>query len=170
MESEKSKDPPLTDVPGPEPSTPEINKSNKLLQELSQGRHNEKQVKLHNAELIGRNMALHDRSQEIVERLKKTTERNAMLIKENAKLYRTLRMLRLKLKELEGTEVQPEVTETQPSGLDTLAEVATIPEEVTPVEAQQEQLVEAQQEHPVEAQQRQTKRVTRKKGAAAKKS
>ena len=62
MESEKSKDPPLTDVPGPEPSTPETNKFNKLLQELSQAIHSEKQVKLHNIELIGRNMALHDRS------------------------------------------------------------------------------------------------------------
>ena len=85
-----------------------------------------------------------------------------MLIKENAKLYRNLRMLRLKLKELEGTEVQPVVTEAQPSGLDTLAEVATIPEEVTPVESQQEQ--------PMKVQQRQTKRVTRGKGAASKKS
>ena len=79
-------------------------------------------------------------------------------------------MLRLKLKELEGTEVQPGVTEAQPSGLDTLAEVATIPEKVTPVGAQQEQPVGAQQEQPVEAQQRETKRVTRRKGAAAKKS
>ena len=92
---------------------------------------------MHNAELIGRNMALHDRSQEIIERLKKTVERNTMLIKENAKLYRNLRTLRLKLKELEGTEVRPVATAAPPSGLDTLAEMATIPEEVTPMEAQQ---------------------------------
>ena len=137
MEREKSKGPPLTDVPGPEPSTSETNKINRLLQELSQARHSEKQVKLHNAELIGRNMALHDRSQEIIEKLKKMAERNTMLIKENAKLYRNLRMLRLKLKELEGTEVPPESTEAPPSGLDALAEVAMIPEEVTPMEAQQ---------------------------------
>ena len=42
--------------------------------------------------------------------------------------------------------MQPEVTEAQPSGLDTLAEVAMIPEEVTPVGAQQDQPVEARQE------------------------
>jgi len=52
--------------------------------------------------------------------------------------------------------------EAQPSGLDTLAEVATIPEEETPVETQKEQ--------PVEAQQKRTKRAIRRKGAAAKKS
>ena len=99
-------------------------------------------------------MALYDRSKEIIERLKKTVERNTMLMKENAKLYRNLRTLRLKLKELEGTEVRPVATAAPPSGLDTLAEMATIPEEVTPMEAQQ----------------RQTKRSTRSKGAASKKS
>ena len=41
--------------------------------------------------------------------------------------------------------------EAQASGLDTLAEVATIPEEETPVETQKEQPVEAQKEQPVEA-------------------
>ena len=154
MEREKRQDPLLSNVPGPEPSTPETNKINRLLQELSHARHSEKQVKLHNAELIGRNMALHDRSKEIIEKLKKTVERNTMLIKENAKLYRNLRMLRLKLKELEGTKVQPVATEAPPSGLDALAEMATIPEEVTPMEAQQGQ----------------TKRSTRSRGAASKKS
>ena len=93
-----------------------------------------------------------------------------MLIKENAKLYRTLRMLRLKLRELEGTEVQPVVPEAQPSGLDTLAEVATIPEEETPVETRKEQPVETQKEQSLEAQQKRTKRAIRRKGAAAKKS
>ena len=109
---------------------------------------------MHNVELIGRNMALHDWSQEIIKKLKKMAERNTMLIKENAKLYHNLRMLRLKLKELEGTEVPPVATEAPPSGLDALAEVAMIPEEVTPMEAQQ----------------RQTKRVTGGKRAASKKS
>ena len=112
---------------------------------------------------------MHDRSQEIVEKLKKTTERNAMLIKENAKLYRTLRMLRLKLRELEGTEVQPVIPQAQPSGLDTLAEVATIPEVETPVDTQKEQPVEAQIEQPVEAQQKKAKRAIRRKGPVAKK-
>ena len=68
--------------------------------------------------------------------------------------------------------------EAQPSGLDTLAEVATIPEEETPmetqkaqpVETQKEQPVEAQKEHPVEAQQKRAKQAIRRKGAAAKKS
>ena len=94
MEREKSQDLLLSDVPGPEPSTSKTNKINMLLQELSQARHNEKQVKLHNAELIGRNMALHDWSKEIIERHKKTFERNMMLMKENARLYKTLRVLR----------------------------------------------------------------------------
>jgi len=105
MEREKSQDLLLSDVPGPEPSTSKTNKINMLLQKLFHARHNEKQVKLHNAELIERNMALYDRSKEIIERHKKIVERNTMLMKENAKLYCNLRTLRLKLKELEGTEV-----------------------------------------------------------------
>jgi hypothetical protein len=169
IEGDKGKDLPSAKAPNPKPSTPETSKSNKLLQELSQAKRDVQQVKMHNAELIGRNMALHDRSQEIVEKFKKTTERNAMLIRENAKLYRTLRMLRLKVRELEGTEVQPVIPQAQPSGLDTLAEVATIPEEETPVDAQKEQPVEAQIEQPVEAHQKKAKRAIRRKGPVAKK-
>jgi len=161
MEGDKGKDLPSVKTPSLKPSTSETSKSNKLLQELSQAKRDVQQVKMHNAELIGRNMALHDQSQEIVEKFKKTTERNAMLIRENAKLYRTLRMLRLKLRELEGTEEQPVIPQAQPSGLDTLAEVATIPEEETPVDAQKEQ--------PVEAHQKKTKRAIRRKGPVAKK-
>ena len=77
-----------------------------------------------------------------------------MLMRENARLYRTLRVLRLKMKQPAATEAQPAATEASPSSLETLAEIATTLEE----------------ERPVETHQRQTRKSTRGKGAASKKS
>ena len=109
---------------------------------------------MHNAELIGRNMALSDWSKEIIERHKKTVERNTMLMKENARLYRTLRVLRQKMKSPAVIEAQLATTGAAPSGLETLADITTAFEE----------------ERPVETQQRQTRSATRGKGAASKNS
>jgi len=146
IEEEQSQDVPSSTEPSG-PSTSKTSKVNKLLQELFHARHNEKQTKLHNAQLIERNMELYDHSKEIIEKHKKTVERNSLLIKENASLYSKLRVLRLKMKESAGTEAKP-------SGLEALAEIATTFEEEIPVKTHQEHV----------------RRSTRWKGSSSKKS
>ena len=94
IREEQSQELLLSDIPAEEPSTSKTSKTNMLLQKLWHARHNEKQTKIHNAQLIERNMELYDRSQEILEKHKKTMERNSWLMKENAKLYGKLRELR----------------------------------------------------------------------------
>ena len=143
----------LSDIPAGDPSTSKTSKINLLLQKLWHARHNEKQTKIKNAQLIERNMELYDRSKEILEKHKKTVERNSWLMKENAKLYRKLRELRQSMKSSAEAEVQLTTTEAGPSGLDTLANIATVFEEEQPVETQQEP----------------TRRMTRSKGSASKK-
>ena len=147
IEEEKNQELLLSDVPSAETSTSKTNKINMLLQKLYHARHIEKQTKIHNAQLIERNMELYDRSKEIIEKHKKIVERNSMLMKENARLYRNLRILRLKMKESAGTEAKS-------LGLETLAEIATTLEEEIPVETHQEQ----------------ERRSTRLKGSASKRS
>ena len=144
----------LSDIPVTEPSTSKTTKINMLLQKLWHARHLEKQTKIHNGHLIERNMELYDRSKEIIEKHKRTVERNSMLMRENARLYRTLRVLRQKMKSPTETEAHPATRGVAPSGLETLADIATAFEEERPVETQQEQ----------------TRRVTRGKGAASRKS
>ena len=109
----------LTEDKQPEntPSTSQSSKINQLLKELYNSKHAEKKVKLKNAELIGRNVAMYDLSQEMKQKFEKTLERNKMLMKDNVSLYRKIRVLRLQLKEFQTPK-------TQPSGLETLAEIA----------------------------------------------
>ena len=99
-----------------------------MFKELHDSRHAEKQLKLKVAELIGRNIAMYDISQEMKQKFEKVLERNKMLMRDNMSLYRKVRVLRLQLQELQAPK-------TQSAGLEALAEVAETMEETTEQEA-----------------------------------
>ena len=113
------------------PSTSQSSKINQLLKELYNSKHAEKQVNLKNAELIGRNVAMYDLSQEMKQKFEKTLERNKMLMKDNVALYRKIRLLRLQLKE-------QTVPADRTLGLETLAQIAI--EEETKGQTKQEKV------------------------------
>ncbi len=150
IEEEQSQDVPSSAEPIVEPSGPSTSKNhkvNKLLHELFHARHTEKQTKIHNVQLIERNMELYDHSKEIMKKHMETVERNSLLMKENASLYRKIKILKLKMKE---SAVQVE----KPSGLEALAEIATTFEDEIPIKTHQENV----------------RRSTRLKGSSSKRS
>ena len=120
--------PPSSAGPSTEPSTSNDSKINQLFKELHDTRHVEKQLKLKVAELIGRNVAMYDISQEMNQKFEKVLERNKLLMRDNVSLYRKIRVLRLQLKELQTPKAQS-------SGLEALAEVAETMEETKEQEA-----------------------------------
>ena len=77
QETTKPEEQELTKDKQPEstPSTSQSSKINQLLKELYDSKHVEKQVKLKNDELIGRNVAMYDLSQEMKQKFEKTLER-----------------------------------------------------------------------------------------------
>ena len=120
--------PPSQTGPSTEPSSSNASKINQLFKELYDSRHAEKQLKLKVAELIGRNVAMYDISQEMKQKFEKTLERNKMLMRDNVSLYMKIRVLRLQLKELQTRKAQS-------TGLEALAEVAETMKERTEQEA-----------------------------------
>lgn len=98
----QSPDPPSSAGPSTEPSASNDENINKLFKELHDSRHAEKQLKLKVAELIGRNVAMYDISQEMKQKFEKVLERNKMLMRDNMSMYRKVRMIRLQLQELQA--------------------------------------------------------------------